>query len=187
MPMASSDRPPLIPLDHGWLFLAPGLVILCATILIPALKDVDDAKWQRDRVLAIEQHRLKRLQNYIDYLDAVDRGDESVVLSLVATQLNMIPEEALPIEPASEPGRTNASVFPELEPAPLKLLDAPPRSDDSLLTRMATGERSRLWLIVLGAIALLVGLLASPSGRRQPEPVATESEQEDEGEPTGTH
>jgi hypothetical protein len=157
------------------------LVVLCATILIPAIDDVDEAKWQRDRVLAIEQHRLQRLQNYIDYLDAVDRGDESVVLSLVATQLNMIPEEALPIEPPADPGRTTASVFPELEPPPLRLLDAPPRQDRSLLTRLATGDRSRLWLIVLGAIALLVGLLASPARPMTPED-STEPEQDSPGE-----
>lgn len=176
--MSTEERKPLIPLDYGWLFLLPGLVVLCATILIPALDDVSEAKWKRDRVLAIEQHRLQRLQNYIEYLDALDRGDESVVLSLVATHLNMIPEEALPISPPADPARTNASVFPELEPPPLRLLDAPPKGvsqDRSLLTRLASGERTRLWMIVLGAICVLIGLLASnrpatPEHEPEPEP-----------------
>lgn len=166
--MVDEERKPLIPLDSGWLFLLPGLVVLCATILIPALDDVDDAKFKRDRVLAIEQHRLDRLQNYIDYLDAVDRGDESVVLSLVATQLNMMPEEAIPIAAPVDPARTSASVFPELEPPPLTLRDSPPKHDRSLLTRLATGKKSRLWMIVVGAVCVLIGLL--PAARQAPEP-----------------
>lgn len=167
--MSNEDRKPLIPLDAGWLFLLPGLVVLSATILIPALDDVQDAVFKRDRVLAIERHRLQRLQNYIDYLDAIDHGDESVELSLVASQLNMVPEDALPLSPPTEPGRVNASVFPELEPAPLILRDAPPRENRSLLTRLAIGEKSRLWMIVVGAICILIGLLCgSGSTRREP-------------------
>jgi hypothetical protein len=159
--MSAEDRKPLIPLDTGWLFLLPGLVVLSATLLIPALDDVREAKWKRDRVLAIESHRLERLQNYIEYLDAVDRGEESVVLSLVASQLNMVPDESIPIAPPSDPGRASASVFPELEPEPLFLRDAPPKENRSLLARLATGDRSRLWMIVLGAVCVLIGLLCS--------------------------
>lgn len=164
--MSAEDRKPLIPLDTGWLFLLPGLVVLSATILIPALDDVREAKWKRDRVLAIETHRLERLQNYIDYLDAIDRGEESVVLSLVASQLNMVPGDITPIAPPSDPGRVNASVFPELEPEPILLRDAPPKENRSLLARLATGERSRLWMIVLGAVCVLIGLLCSASPAR---------------------
>jgi hypothetical protein len=167
MQMIDDERTPLIPLDSGWLFLLPGLVVLCATILIPALDDVDDAKFKRDRVLAIEQHRLDRLQNYIDYLDAVDRGDESVVLSLVATQLNMMPEEAIPISPPTDPARTSASVYPELEPPPLLVRDAPPKHERSLLTRLAIGEKSRLWMIVVGAVCVLIGLLPAAGDSRE--------------------
>jgi hypothetical protein len=165
--MARSDRRPLISLDAGWLFLLPGLVVLSATILIPALDDVQDAVFKRDRVLAIERHRLQRLQNYIDYLDAIDHGDESVELSLVASQLNMVPEDATPLSPPTEPGRVNASVFPELEPAPLVLRDAPPRENRSLRTRLATGEKSRLWMIVVGAICILIGLLCGSGSTRR--------------------
>lgn len=179
--MGIDERKPLISVDSGWLFLIPGLIVLCATILIPALDDVADAKWRRDRVLAIEAHRLERLQNYIDYLDAVDRGDESVVLSLVATQLNMMPEDVIPINPPTDPGRTSASIFPELEPTPILLRDAPPKQERSLLTRLATGERSRLWMIIGGAICVLIGLLpvATPrigSGSRSAARVPVRSE-----------
>lgn len=161
-------RKPLISLDAGWLFLLPGLVVLAATIVIPALDDVADAKWKRDRVLAIEKHRLERLQNYIDYLDAVDRGDESVVLSLAASQLNMVPEEAAPLTPPEDPGRAGASVYPELEPTPLVLRESPPMRERSLMARLATGERSRLWMIVAGAVCVLIGLLSRSGPDEQP-------------------
>ena len=91
-------RPPSSPLRLGGSFV-PGLIVLAATVLIPAFDDVKDAQWKRDRVLAIEKHRLDRIQHYVDYVDAVDRGDESVVLSLAASQLNMVPEEAEPLAP----------------------------------------------------------------------------------------
>lgn len=162
--MGDAARKPLIPLDTGWLFLLPGLIVLAATVIIPARDDVRDAQWKRDRVLAIEKHRLQRIQNYSDYLDALDRGDESVALSLVATQLNMVPEEAERLNPPPDPSRVTASVFPDLEPAPLTIPDKPPPEERSLLSRLATGERSRLWMIVGGAICVLVGLLTSLSG-----------------------
>lgn len=168
--MSDGARKPLISFDAGWLFLLPGLVVLSATIVIPAMDDVEDAKWKRDRVLAIEKHRLERLQNYIVYLDAVDRGDESVVLSLAASQLNMTPADAAPVNPPEDPGRTSASVFPELEPEPMVLRDKPPARERSLLARLAVGERSRLWMIVMGAVCVLIGLLTTPGRPEKPEP-----------------
>lgn len=169
----TQDRPrePLFHFDSGWLFLLPGLAVLCATILIPALDDVRDAQWKRDRVLSIEKHRLQRLQNYIDYLDALDHSDESVVRSLAASQLNLVPVDAQLLAPPGDPARLNASVFPELEPDPLVLADAPPRRERSLLARLATDEHSRLWMIGGGAICILIGLLCgvgTPSAASDP-------------------
>lgn len=163
--MSDDHAKPLIPLDSGWLFLIPGLVVLCATIVIPAFDDVADAQWKRDRVLAIEKHRLERLHNYIDYLDAVERADESVALSLVASQLNMVPEQSQLIAPPEDPARTSASVFPDLEPNPVMLPEAPPKRERSLLARLATSESTRLWMIVGSAICILIGLLPGAAPR----------------------
>lgn len=157
---------PLIPIDAGWLFVIAGLGILASTVLIPAIDDLEEARWQRDRAIAIERHRLERLERYGAYLDAVMQAEESVVLSLAAEQLNRVPAGSRPLIPVSDPARRSASVFPALEPAPLKV---PPRvKPDSLLSRLATGESSRLAMLVVGAMCVLVGVLppASRPARR---------------------
>jgi hypothetical protein len=170
MPGAEPERPtqPLIPLDAGWLFLLSGLVILAAAILIPAFDDLDQASWSRDRAVAIEDNRRDRLMRYGAYLDALDHGNESVILSLSASQLNMIPEGRQPISPTMDPAHQSAAVFPLLEPEPPALPEMPRLNDRSLLGRLATGERSRLWMIGGGAFCVLLGVLpaATRAGRR---------------------
>jgi hypothetical protein len=163
---------PLVRLDPGWLFLLAGLAVLAATVLIPAYDDLAQARWQRDRALAIEQHRVQRLERYGAYLDALDRRDESVVLSLAAEQLNKVPVGRQPLLPPADPGTRSASVFPMLEPEPLRLPTV--QAQDSTLARLATGDRTRLWLIAGGALCVLLGVLPPAAGQSEPadEPAA---------------
>jgi len=149
---------PLFRLDPGWLFLGAGLVLLSATVLIPAVDDLAEARWHRDRAIAVERWRTQRLANHADFLDAVERADEPLVLSLVATQLNLAPADRGVMIDASTSGRpTSASVFPALEP---KFEPAPrPHRPDSVLQRLAGGDQTRLWLFIGGAMLVLVGLL----------------------------
>lgn len=156
---------PLFRLDAGWLFLAAGLALIGATVLVPAAADLDEAHWQRDKALAIERHRLERLERYGKYLAAVHRGDEDVTLSLMATQLNRSPVNRVPLMPVPEPAKTSASVFPVLEPEPLELPERYPlQKSPSLLQRLTTSDHHRLWMIAAGVLCVLVGLL--PPARR---------------------
>lgn len=157
--MASRATQPLFRLEPGWLFLLPGLALLGATVLIPAQDDLNEARWKRDRAVAIESNRLDRLDHYGSYLEALDRGEDSVVLSLAAAQLNMAPEGRQPVIALSDASRRDASVFPSLEPDPPALPPAPDLSNRSRLARLATGARSRLWLIAGGALCVMLGLL----------------------------
>jgi len=162
-----SQRAPYL-VDPGWLFLLAGLALLAATVLIPAADDLAATKFQRERALAIEKHRLERLARYEEYLAALDNKDPSLVLSLAASQLNEIPEDRAPIpgQRGALGAMADASVFPSLEPPALKL---PERvQDDSILERWTNGERSRLWLIVAGAACVLVGLLPASGGWGHP-------------------
>ena len=130
-----------------------------ATVLIPAQDDMTEARWKRDRAVAIERNRLERLDHYGAYLEALERGEDSVVLSLAAAQLNMAPEGHQPVSALSDPSRRDASVFPSLEPDPPELPLPPDRTHRSKLAMLATGERSRLWLIAGGALCVMIGLL----------------------------
>jgi hypothetical protein len=160
--------PARVAIDTGWPFLAAGILLLGATVLIPAMGDLDEARWQRDRALALEAHRLDRLANYEGYLGALEAADPGLVQALAASQLNRIPEGRSVILPVAgghsgwSQGTGSASVFPMLEPGPLK---SPARVEaDSALAKMTMGERTRAWLIAGGGVLLFVGLL--PVGGR---------------------
>ena len=160
-----SARRPLIRLDAGWFFLAAGVMLIGATVLIPAHRDLILAQWQRDKAAAVERHHHERLENYASYLNALEKSDESVILSLAGTQLNKSPADRVPLLPAADPTRVSANIFPTLEPAPLRLLDKPDlESRASTLERWTTDDRLRLWMLAGGVLCLLMGIL--PASRR---------------------
>src|SRR5690606_28720128 len=136
---------PLFRLDAGWLFLVAGAALLVATVLIPAADDLAEARWHRDRAIAVEKYRAKRLENYSEFLDAIARQDRSLIVSLAATQLNKAPADRLPMLDTTDVGTRSASVFPSLEPV-FEAAPAPQRPE-SVLQRWATDNRRRLWLI----------------------------------------
>lgn len=165
---AATPAPSIIPLeraDPGWLFLIAGLALAAATLLIPSQQDLDEVRWLRDRAVLIEQQRQYRLNNYARYIAAAERGDETVVLQLVESQLGMRPINRAPlfIEHWEDwAGGEPAMVFAALEPPPIVEPDRP--LQQSRLGRWTTDERTRLWLLGGAGLLVLIGLL--PPGRR---------------------
>jgi hypothetical protein len=156
------ERPKPVLLDPGWLFLASGLALLGATVLVPAARDLTEAKWLRDRALAVEAHRESRLERYEQFLAAVDDRDPTLVNSLAASHLNQIPEglEAVPGQQVD--ALSNVSVFPALEPPPIRLPEL--RQVESRLARWTSSDKGRLWLTAGGAFCVLIGLLPASKG-----------------------
>lgn len=149
--------------DPGWLFLVSGLALLAATVLIPAYDDLDEAKWMRERAGRIDGWRQEQLARHEEYLEALKRGDRALAESLVASQLNQIPKDKAPVPGFEEARLSSANVFPALAPEPVSL---PEREVvRSRLHDWATGATSRLWLIAIGAILVLVGLM--PPGEKR--------------------
>lgn len=153
---------PLATIDPGWLFLIAGLALLAATMLIPAFDDLDEVRWQRDRALAVEHHRIDRLDRHGEYLGALHREEPALLISLAASQLNQIPRGKTPVLEASVDAASSASVFDALEPAPVLLPER--RRVGSLLEWLATGERTRPWLLGAAGMCLFIGVL--PRTRR---------------------
>jgi len=155
-----SEHPARAILDPGWGFLLAGLAALGSAVLIPAQLDLHEARHQRDRALVYESLHVERLSRHAAFVEALDRGDPTVVRALAASQLNLIPagSRQLGAVPTAEP----ASVFAALEPgaaaAPVR------RAIESRLTRLATGRVARGLLIVGGAVAIFIALL--PPSRR---------------------
>ncbi len=148
--------------DPGWLFLLAGLAMLGATALISAQRDVDDARWLRDRMLAAEAHRQERIGRYEEFLGAVDERQPALIESLAAAQLNQIPADRAAIPGTVRDNLADASVFPALEPPALRL---PPRQVvDSTLSRWISGDTTRIWLLAGSVMMILVGLLPQSRG-----------------------
>lgn len=149
-------------LDTGWLFLLAGSAVLVATVLIPAVDDLAQARQDRDLALSYEHHREARLANYREFAERLTQPDDELVLHLARTQLNLVPEGERAIVLPADLGERSASLLPDLEPRYVEPVYDQPR--DTLLRRWATGHRSRLWLIAGGALCVLIGLL--PPARR---------------------
>ncbi len=151
----TTTREPL--LDAGWLFLLAGLALLASAVMIPAARDLDRAHWRRDRVLLTEMHRLHRLTRHEAYLGAVLDENDAVVYQLAATQLGLVPSGTEIVELVNDGPTASTLVFASLEPPSIELPAF--RETESRLARLANGERSRLWVLAVGSILVLIGLL----------------------------
>jgi hypothetical protein len=159
-PADHGTRPPPRPIDRfdpGWLFLIAGLVLLGYTVIIPAQADLAEARWQRDRALAIERQREERLFKHERYLAALESREPSLVRALAASQLNLVPVSQGAIVEVGDPATGDVSVFPGLEPAPIRLPEL--RLVESRLARWARDDHARLWLIISGGVLVFIGLL----------------------------
>ena len=108
-----------IRIDIGWPYLVSAMMLLAATVLVPAFEDLDAARWQRDRALMLEAHRFERMLAHERYANALENHDVDLVRALALTQLNKVPADRMVLLPTALTGE--ASVFPSLEPEPLVL------------------------------------------------------------------
>lgn len=149
-------------MDPGWLYLLAGLGLLCATVLISAVQDTRQAQFVRDRILAEEGHRLDRIERHQEFISALDRKEPALIESLAGSQLNQIPVGRAAIPGTVGDTQQDASVFPALEPAPMRAVR--PTRVKSLLAKLVGNETSRLAMLAGSVLLILVGLL--PPSRR---------------------
>ncbi|MBL8764199.1 MAG: hypothetical protein JNM07_08010 [Phycisphaerae bacterium] len=155
--------------DPGWLFLAAGTALLGATVLIPAWEDLELTRWKLAVARAVEQQRTERVGTYTEFLGALERGDETLVQSLAARQLGQVPEGYSLLTPeGAESAPRSASPFEGLEPGRIVLPRKPERT--SVLAKWTSDDRTRLWLIAVGALSVLIGLLPPTVRRREQAP-----------------
>jgi hypothetical protein len=163
------DAPPLFRFDPGWLFLGAGLALLAATVLIPARDDLQQAELVLAKANAERAHAAQRLANYAEFLEALNREDEDLMLQLAAKHLNLTPRDREPIlgVGAEISGDGIIDTYAALEPAPPgEFVRITP---NSMLFRWSTDDRSRLWLLAGGSLLTLIGLLPASTARvREP-------------------
>lgn len=138
-----------------WLILASGLAVLLAAVLIPARDDADRAAWHRDRALEAERELLAELDEARATLDAIESGEETMLLALAASELRLIPHHRAVVLNADGPGLFATPMAPVRPPPPVR----PHRPPDSTLARLSLHPTHRLWLLAGAMLAVLVGLL----------------------------
>ncbi len=135
--------------------------MLAACVLVPAQDRFGEARWQRDRAQTMLSHELVKAERYELVADALERGDESLIRTLVASQLNLVPagsaEQAAIVLASSRPdANILASVEPEIPTLPIR------RVRDTRLRRLVMDEDKRLWLLIGGCICAAIGLFRRP-------------------------
>ena len=153
-------RSPLHRLDTGWPLLLAGLALLAAVVLIPAWEELQQVRFERDKLLAMDAQGRERIRRQARYLAALERGDEALVRSLAFDQMRLVPAGRSAVLEPPPPGPVD--IYAQLEPPP-KTLTAP-RPTNSALARLARQERIRPWLLGLGGLMVLVGVVAGSGG-----------------------
>ncbi len=124
-------------------------------LVLPAHDDLADSQLQRDRASALADHAARRLASHAEYLSALEREDETLIRSLAASELNLIPQSHRVLHA----GHTADSrpVLDRLEPRFLP--PEPVTKPESTLRSIAIDPTKRLWVMAVGMICVLYGLL----------------------------
>lgn len=157
----------LFRVDPGWLFLISGLALLVSVMVLPAVDDLDNAAWERDKARSRVAWQSERIERYSRFLESVEGGDETTIRNLAATQLNMVPRGSEPLIGYRVGTRGEAGVLDMLEPS----YSAPVRveRERSALQWLATDSRVRLVTLGVGSMCVAVGLVMGVPGRSRDE------------------
>jgi hypothetical protein len=144
-----------IRLDAGWLYVVAGLCLCAAAILVPAQRDLEGLRRQRDRLADEKAVGEARLDAYRSFLRQLEREDPPIIRRLAAAQLNLVPAGETPVLLAAS--RT-ATVSEWIEGNVRVSRRQPKPPPETLLSRLVEG-RLRLWVLAGGMVIVFMGLL----------------------------
>lgn len=145
-----------------WMYFLSGLAILVAVFLLPSAADLDAVRLVRDQAIATETHHADRVARYERFLGALEDGDPATIELLAQSQLGVVPSDREALIMPGQP--SDPMVFELLEPEPMGV--ARGAHEPSRLERLTIERVPRAILIVVGAIAVLMGIL--PPAERKP-------------------
>ncbi len=132
-----------------------GLVVLVASLLLPAQADLRLTRTERDRTLHTERVAEQKIDRYRDFLNELHSPDEQTIELLAMSQLGRIPSDRQALVAVGEPGDT--LLLETIEPDPSPFVDS--QRPLTRLERITMDRRTRLWVIAGGLLAVLYGLL----------------------------
>jgi len=166
---ANAHSAPLFRVDPGWLFLIAGCVMISATVLVPAQDDLLEAHAFREKALALESYRAGVLAKHTAYMQAIDAQDETVILDLAATQLNLVPKGKTVLLAPNVGSDAPVSILASLDVPYVR--PVPPSAPDTVLHRLTSHPRARLLILAASAVAILYGLLPPSVPEKNPAPI----------------
>lgn len=143
--------------------------MIAATVLVPAQDDLLEAHAFREKALALESYRASVLARHTAYMQAVDAQDETVILDLAATQLNLVPKGKTVLLAPNIGSDAPVSILAGLDVPYVR--PVPPSPPDTLLHRLTIQPRARMLIFAASAVAILYGLLPPSVPERNPAPV----------------
>ena len=138
-----------------WMIFVAGIAILVSTIILPANADLRATRIQRDLALHLEQAQLDRIDRFGIFYTQLKNPDQSTIELLARSQLGMIPQSSSALIMPGQPA--DPQLFEFLEPVPIEFV--PQSYAISRLEELSTNQHSRLWIGLIGAIAILYGIL----------------------------
>lgn len=169
-----SRTAPLFRFDPGWLFTLAGLVVMVASALLPAERDLHELRQQLAALEFREAYNTQRLQAYDRFMKELAARDPALLRRLAASQLNLMPDDVEPLLMATSIESTVSDWIEATVPLESFQPTPPP---DTLLTRLAEGPR-RLWLMGGGAAVVFLGLVMGFSVSPRPTLVVQASDVE---------
>ena len=147
-----------------WLIFSAGVAALVAALILPAQIDLRNTRIERDRALHIEQTNQARIERYQSFLHELDHPSDATVDLLAMSQLGMIPDSRDALIVPGQPA--DPQLFEFLEPASTAFVL--PKNNISRLEALTTGTESRFWFVLIGAVAIMYGLLPAAKSHTSP-------------------
>lgn len=149
---------PLFDFDAGWLFIAAGLAILVAAIILPAQRQLHDLHEQVRTLQVEERTALERLRAHAAFRDLLEREDPALMARLAASQLNLIRRGDRLVLLAS----TSDAPLTDWIDATVKAGPVESRPHiDSRLMRLVTGDH-RHWVVAAAFFCVFLGVMLGP-------------------------
>lgn len=153
-PPQSAQPSPLARLSPGWPFLIAGLVVVAAVMLVPAWRDVQNVRMERDRLQAVVDYEARRVAATEEMLEALASGDPELERRLIAWQLNLLPVGDVAIAREVHAGGVLGWIDDTVDP--VAAVAAAPAV--STLEWIVSGP-ARLWVLAVGVLLVFLGLV----------------------------
>jgi len=150
----NSQVSPLGRLSPGWPFLLAGLAVVAAVMLVPAWRDVQDVRLERDALQAVVQYEARRVAATERMLASLESGDPTLLRRLVGWQLNLVPNGDVAIARDVHAGGILGWIDGTVEP----VMASAPSPIVSRLESIVSGP-ARLWMLAAGVLLVFVGLV----------------------------